>query len=428
MYAKLVFPAETENTQVARDITRAIVNSTGAGGSTVGALEFVDAGKSTIDDTVAANWTLAAGDSIPTGATVEQDKRFHLQQAHANGETKTVAIGMHIFNPAVGFTVANDTTGYNSVRLSPVMDFGQSYVAYACHPATTATANTTLSPWVGVSAKRGECTVHIIARDKVIAIAGDKNGYFPSANWTLIQEPPETYEQREGRNRPGQITMMGARAYNTGFSHANVSSKLSVTNYTSTNIMNSSYPNGLMMFFTDYLYEYSTSQEIRLAGIAKDNWFPSSAIPSNSDPSSQVNCWYLKRDVAQADGYNTDFAYDTIGTPGAEEYFFPRQSSNWAYSQHPMSIDPTSHYFNEEFNGRAVKDIAGAAAINLTPLMTYAGNSGQLIDYTTSSGLYTAGQQAPRTQKIINDGTNDYLVLPVGDTSGNKGSFAIRTI
>lgn len=428
MYAKLVFPAGTENTQIARDITRCIVNSTGAGGSTVGALEFVDAGKSTIDDTVAANWTLAGGESIPTGATVEQDKRFHLQQAHNNGTTKTVAIGMHVFNPAAGFTVANDTGAYNAVRLSAVMDFGETYVAYACHPVDTSTANTTFSTWVGVTAARGECTVNIVARDKVIMIAGDKHGYYPSANWTIIQEPPETYEQREGRNRPGQVTMMGCRAYNTGFSHASVSGKNFVTNFNSTNIMNASYPNGLMLHFTDYLYEYSTSQEIRLAGLAKDAWTATSSVPSNSDPSSQVNCWYVKRDIGQADGYSTDFAYDTVGTPAAEGYFFPRQSSNWSYSMHPMTIDPTSHYYNSEYNGRAVKDITGADAINLIPLMTFVGNSGQMVDYTTNAGLYMASQQAPRTQKTINDGTNDYLVLPVGATSGNKGAFAIRTI
>lgn len=426
MYAKLVFPGGTENTQIARDITRAIVNSTGAGGSTVGALEFADAGLSTIDDTVAAGWTLAGGESIPSGASVDQDKRFHLQQAHANTSTKTVALGVHTFNPSDGLTTANNASGYNAVRLTPVLDYGQSYVAYPFHPAQTQTASTTMTPWFGVSASLGQCTVHVIAKDKVLMIAGDKKGYDANRNFQLVMESNDTYETREGRNRPGQVWVAGAMSYGRGYSTSSLSTKPTVVDFTSTNLAGSAYPNSLMMMFCDALYSYQSDAEIRVGGVFKDSWISTGSTPSSADPGNQAGSWYIERDTGQADGYATAYNYDTVGSPAPESWFFPAQSSNWAYGYHALCIDPTSHIHDTGFSARGLKDNTGNPMSLLKPMICQVGDSGHLTDFTTGAGMYLCSNTLGTEYRIINDGTDDYLTLPVSDTAGNSGAFSIK--
>ena len=127
MYAKLKFDSSTDFTKICRDIVRCIVNSDGAGGSTVAALEFVDASNSVIDDTVASNWSLAAGQTLGTGnSNVDLDKFMYLQQTHGNGTTKTIAIGTNYKDGTGVFTKANDVT-YSGVCMWPVSDYGESY-------------------------------------------------------------------------------------------------------------------------------------------------------------------------------------------------------------------------------------------------------------------------------------------------------------
>lgn len=430
MYAKLVFPDATENTQIARDIARAIVNSTGAGGSTVGALEFVDAGSSTIDDTVAANWTLAGGESIPTGATVVQDLRYHLQQAHENGTTKTVALGVHVFDSGdTSFTKANNTSGYNCVTVTPVLDYGQSYVAYPSHPSESASPSTSVNAYFGVSATLGKATVHVIARDKTIAIIGDRKGYLPSFNYNMVTEPVDTYETREGRNRPGQIMMVGARTRTATYGAIAVSGRSLVEGGTSTQAFSTAYNNPYQSMATDLFYDYENSEEIRLSGWCNKTFINTNADPSNSDPGSQAACYAVFRDPAQATGYNPTWQYDAVGTLiKPESFFFSRQSSSWAYSNHVLSQTPVSHFLDPNVQALGPKDLTGTDVIKMFPVAFNAGNGGNLFDVTTNSGFYVCSDNGGREDRIINDGTDDYLLCPLTSTSGDSGAIAIRTI
>ena len=116
MFAKLIFPTGTLRTQICRDITRAIVNSTGAGGSTVGALEFADQTQSTIDDTVASGWSLAPGFTLASGADVDADMQYVIQSPHSNTSTISVAVRTQFAN-----TTANaNSTAYSAIVLNPV--------------------------------------------------------------------------------------------------------------------------------------------------------------------------------------------------------------------------------------------------------------------------------------------------------------------
>ena len=155
MFAKLIFPTGTLYTQICRDITRAIVNSTGAGGSTVSALEFADQTDSTIDDSVASGWALAPGFSVATGANVEADMRHVIQSPHTNTSTISVAIRTQFVNTTAN---ANNTTS-SAVVLNPVSEFGESYELDIGAPDTSVNASSTFNA-NGVTGRE----VYIIAR------------------------------------------------------------------------------------------------------------------------------------------------------------------------------------------------------------------------------------------------------------------------
>lgn len=424
MYAKLVFPAGTENTQICRDIARTIANSTGAGGSTVGALEFVDAGNSTIDDTVAANWTLATG-SIPTGATVEQDKQFFFQQTHANTAVKTVALRTYRVD-ASGFTKANNTSGYSSVVLRPVHDYGQSYQSIPLCPGEAQTANSTFAPVVGVSALNAQATVHVIAKDKVLAVIGDRWGYVPGRSFEAILEAPTQYENIIGRNKPSQTYFYGSEMFTSSYNSAGMSNKNYVVDFTSTNVMGTSYGQPLAYFMADTLHERLTDVEVRLAGMNKSTWVNTTTNPTNSDPSSQCQFCAAVRDTGQADGWATTWNYSTTGTFNSEQFLFPAGGSSWAYSPHAMSFDPTNAQLNTLISNQNPTDPTGTPAVQLQPVAFRIGNQGGFYDFTSECGLYVGTTNVPRGITVLNDGVDDYIALRCFDISNRDGVVVLK--
>jgi len=425
MYAKLTFPKGTKNTEICRDIVRTIVNSTGAGGSTVGALEFVDAGNSTIDDTVAANWSLAAGQSIATGAAVEQDKEFFLQQAHANTSTKTVAIRMHNIDNT-GFAKAENISGYNQVVLTPVLDYGQSYQSTPFRPSNASSASTNTTCSHGVTAFKNKAEVHIIARDKAIAVIGDNWSYLPGRSFMAILEAPTQYENTLGRNKPSQTFFWGSERFASTLGSTAASSKGNLIDYTSTNPMGTSYGQALAYAMMDTLHSTEIDEEIRFAFLTKNSWITGNSSPSNCDPSQQFYMACPTRDTAQADGYGTTWNYDTVGTISSESLLFPRGSSSWAYTPHAYTFDPIAPHLNINRQNQEPRKPDGTPTVQFYPVGFTCGDKGGYYDFSTEAGLYVATNNVPRGINIINDGTDDYVALRIFDTSNRDGVICLR--
>lgn len=408
-----------------RDIARAISNSNGAGGSTVGALEFVDAGSSTIEDTVAANWTLAAGQSIPTGAFVDQDLEFNFQQTHANGSTKTVAV--RIYNrDTTGNSKAENGSGYNSVVIRPVLDFGESYESTPMTPAITASASTTLAPGVGVSAKDAETTVHVIARDKVIAVIGDRWGYKPGRSFEAVLEAPVQYENIIGRNKPSQTYFYATEMFTASFGTPGLSVKVYCVDYTTTNPTAASYGQPLAYFMMDTLHEKLTNKEVRMVGVQKKSWNNALASPSNADPGTQMTFCAPTRDITQADGWGATWNYDTAGDFNSESLIFSGGSSSWAYHQHAYSFDPISVMYTTLLQNQYPTDPAGNPAVQLSPVVFRTGNQGGVYDFSSECGLYVATNNVPRGISVLNDGADDYVALRVFDNSNRDGCVVLK--
>ena len=427
MYAKLVFPQGTKNTEIARDIARTIANSTGAGGSTVGALEFVDAVNSTIDDTVAANWSLVTGMTIPTGATEdEQDKRFDFEQTHANGSTKTVSVRMHNEDPSTGFTVSNNTAGYNSVVLRPVLDKGQAYESTPLVCDKAQTASSTTAPGTGVTAIFGSCTVRVIARDKVIAVIGDRRGYQPGRSFEAILEAPTQAENNIGRNKPAQTLFRGNESFNTTFASSGMSQKFYLVDFVTTNVMGSSYPQPLAYYMCDTLHEATTDKEVRMAAVEKSTWIPTTAAPSNSDPTSQIQMACPTRDTTQADGWGTTWNYSTTGDFSSESFIFGVAGNSWPYSMHGYSFDPISSYFDTRRYNPTPSDAAGNPVVQLQPVMFRTGNQGGFYDFASECGLYVLTNNVPRGISELTGGGDTYIVLRTADTGGRDGAIALK--
>lgn len=415
MYAKLVFPYGTEYTLVARDIVRAITNSDGAGGSTVGALENVNAGMSTIVDTEAAGWSLV-GSTLTTGASVEADKDRYLQQAHANGELKTVAI-QTCYRDASGFTKANDTT-YSGVMLSAIHDYGLSYESRALTPAAAAPAAASTSPWSRITGEE----VHIIARQGCLVICGKKSNYLPGWTITALIEHPETYETREGgRTRAGYVILRSSGRPDawTGYQ---TTSKSQVIEATTTNVMGGAYGTAQFLQFVDCLYDYDTSSEIRHGHIMTSTNGTTPALPSNCDPGGSRYRTFIYRDTGNADGWDTTIHYST----DAEQFFFGAGSGVWAYSMHPGVIEAAGHFNRQDWNnttGRP-RDTSGNDLNVFTPAMFKTGQANNLFDL--SDVLYTGNKIFAGDVKEFSFGGQDYLAVAPSDQSGRPGSYVFR--
>ena len=404
MFAKLIFPTGTLYTQICRDVTRAIVNSTGAGGSTVGALEFADQTQSTIDDTVASGWSLAPGFTLASGADVDADMRYVIQSPHSNTSTISVAIRTQFAN-----TTANaNSTAYSAVVLNPVSEFGESYELDIGSPDPSVSFSSTFSGH-GVTGKE----VYIIARPGVLMVAGDRATAYPGYQVNFICEA-DSQECREGRNRPGVFFMQANRSVSNSYSSTSVDAKNEFINYTTNSGFAGFYQRPAVGNWVDCMYDYRAGKEWRAVQYFPTVYSNSFATPSTSSPTGIANWCSVYFDGDAADGCG-DFDDSTNGE--IAEAVLSAGSSNWS-----QGLDASSWYPRQIMNlptGNAVepKGLDGNPAVKFTPAMSMQGFSASLYDYATKGGYYMCTGNFPGLQTILNTSEGDFLCIKLFATS-----------
>jgi len=444
MYAKLVFPVGTDYTKICRDIARCIDNSDGAGGSKVADLEFVTAADSSIDDTVAASWSLSTGQTISTGSTnVEQDKKFYFQEAHANTSTKYVALRT-AYEDSSGFTKANNRQ-YSGVCLHPVCDKGESYEYIPGTPSTSASTSTTNSFNFLMTGP----VFYVIARAGTIMIAGDSNTGSLTTNSryghsaSLITETAEQREHREGRNRPAQVWHM-LRAfpnysYGTGES---ISSVGEVINYTSTNIWGVAENVGHYVCLIDAAYDYTNNFEIRVLGF---NGHEGSISHNRRDPSSvspNANGQFaITRDTSEATGnkyiaWQTDSSWRNVSNGSGASISFRISGFIHGYETHGFSGLGSWGGWNlrnpqlyQHLNGMQSKKVDGTDVIKMYPMIRHVGEASAIYDLTDAADCYIGSSNfLGNFNDSISDGTDTYLGIKFYDTSSleSPSAFIIK--
>ena len=404
MFARLIFPTGTLYTQICRDVTRAIVNSTGAGGSTVGALEFADQTESTIDDTVAAGWTLAPGFTMPVGANVDEDMRFVIQSPHTNTSTISVAVRTQFTNSASN---AN-STAYSAVLLNPVSEFGESYELDIGAPDASVTPSSTFSG-NGVTGRE----VYIIARQGVLMIAGERANTYPGYQVSFICEA-DGQECREGRNRPGVFFMQANRSVSNSYNSTSVDAKNEFINYTTSSAFCGYYQRPAIANWVDCMYDYRSNKEWRAVQYFPTIYGQGFYSPSTSTPTSIANWCSVYFDETAADGCGT-FDYSTTGE--IAEAMLSAGSSNWS-----QGIDASGWYPRVQMNmatGNAIapKDLDGNPVVKFTPGMSMQGFSVSLYDYATKGGYYMCTGNFPGLQTTLNTSEGDFLCIKLFATS-----------
>lgn len=416
MYAKLVFQSGTPFTDVNRDIVRCITNSDGAGGSTVGALEFVDASQSVIDDTVASNWSLAAGQTIATGAFVEQDKQFYLQQTHANTSTKTVAMRT-VYKDTTGSTQANNTT-YGGVMLCPVSDYGESYEAIWHSVAENTTPSVNNVIWSRIT---GE-VVHIIARDKLIMIAGSRFGYYGGTSYCGIMEVDGS-ETRVGRNRPAQCVITGASSTVLDYDGGDqASTKDDILDITTLGPFTADHMLPAILAFVDALYDDEAGTEVRYSHMTIQNAFDDNmGIPTGTSWTGYA-C-YATRNTGNSDGIGTFLSY--IDNSSYAQQLWETSGAYWGYGQNSMGWWPASNS-NRQHSGTSFKDVDGNNSVLLRPVFPIVGRRKHAWDLSTDGGYYLATPNFAGNFANINDGVNDYIAIKIYSAEESSVGVAFR--
>jgi hypothetical protein len=413
MYAKLVFPSNTDYTKIARDIVRCIVNSDGAGGSTVAALEFVTAADSSITDTVAADWSLASGQTLGTGSTnVEQDKLMYLQQTHASTATMTVAIGTSYRDATSGvFTNANDRPD-SGVCLSPVSDYGESYEALWGKPATSVSPSGSNSPWWSVTGPE----IHIIAKDGCLTLLGkhttQSNGYTYSS---IIEV--DTYENRKGRNRAAMAWLIGSSFFNSGFSSDTPSSTSEILDNTSTNgPFTRSNMVDVYLFLIDALYDFTNNEEYRFVGMGND---VSDKLEGRTAPGSgsyQAFPYGVKRDITQSNGCNTQFLAYSTNNSELLKTVAGNSGGYWGYGE--TAVSWVNGYASViENDDASPRKPDGTATVFMRPVMPVFGQMKAQFDFSSVGGFYHATANFDGNLNAnISDGTDNYVALKLFST------------
>lgn len=414
MYAKLVFPSSTDYTKIARDIVRCINNSDGAGGSTVAALEFVTAADSSIDDTVAADWSLASGQTLGTGSTnVEQDKLMYLQQTHASTATMTVAIGTSYRDATSGvFTNANDRPD-SGVCLSPVSDYGESYEALWGKPATSVSPSSTNSPWWSVTGPE----IHIIAKDGCLTLIGkhatENNGY----SYSSIIEM-DSYENRKGRNRAAMAWYIGCNIFNAAYSNDTPSATSEILNNTGTNgPFTRPYQIDAYLFLIDALYDFKNDEEYRFIGLSNSVGpvLDSRASPTTS--SFQTEPYGVKRDITQANGCNTQFLRGSTNTNELIITIAGSSGGYWGYGS-ATAVDWLNGFASViENDDASPRKPDGTATVFMRPVMPVFGQMKAQFDFSSVGGFYQATANFDGNLNAnISDGTDNYVALKLFST------------
>jgi hypothetical protein len=413
MYAKLVFPSNTDYTKIARDIVRCIVNSDGAGGSTVAALEFVTAADSSITDTVAADWSLASGQTLGTGSTnVEQDKLMYLQQTHASTATMTVAIGTSYRDATSGvFTNANDRP-HSGVCLSPVSDYGESYEALWGKAATSTSPSSSTSPWWSVTGPE----IHIIAKDGCLTLMGkhttDNNGY----SYSSIIEV-DTYENRKGRNRAAIGWFIGSSLFNAGYTNDIPSSTSELLNVGSVGPFTRPYGMDVYLFLIDALYDFRNNEEYRFVGF-------SNAVGENLDnrgfpttSSFNTEPYGVKRDITQANGCNTQFLRGATNSSELLTTYAGYSGGYWGYGSATSTGWMNGFASVIENADASPRKTDGTATVFMRPVMPVIGQMKAQFDFSSAGGFYQATSNFDgNVNNNISDGTDNYVAFKLFST------------
>lgn len=398
MFAKLYFPTGTLYTQICRDITRAIVNSTGAGGSTVGALEFADQTDSSIDDTQASGWSLAPGFTLATGADDDADLRYVIQSPHTNSSTISVAVRTHWID--AGRANANST--YSACVLNPVSEFGETYELDVGAPAETTPPSTSFNA-NGVTGRE----VYIIAREGVLMIAGERQNGYPGYQVSFICEA-DGQECREGRNRPGVFFMMANRSVSANYSSTAIDNINEFINYTAVSAFAGFYQRPAIANWVDCMYDYRAQKEWRVVQYFPTIYSSNFNAPSTSSPASIAAWCSVYFDEGTADGIG-EFDFSSNGE--IAQALLSAASSNWS-----QGLDASGFYPRNTMNlatGNAVelKDLNGNPAVKFTPAMTIQGFSNTLYNYADKGGYYVCTGNFPGLQTILNTSEGDFLCI-----------------
>jgi hypothetical protein len=404
MFAKLIFPTGTLYTQICRDITRAIVNSTGAGGSTVGALEFADQTESTIDDTVASGWALAPGFTVASGANVDADMRHVVQSAHANTSTISVAIRTQFVNTTAN---ANNTTN-SAVVINPVSEFGESYELDIGAPDPSTNASSTFNA-NGVTGRE----VYIIAREGVLMIAGERGNAYPGYQVNFICEA-DGQECREGRNRPGVFFMQANRSVSTNYSSTSVATKAGFINYTTNSAFAGFYQRPAVANWVDCMYDYRSGREWRAVQYFPTIYSQSFSSPSTATPTSIANWCSVYFDENAADGCGE---YDHSTNGEIAEAMLSAGSSNWSQGYDASTWYPRQIMNLATGNAVAPKDLAGSPAVKFTPGVSMQGFSATLYNYADKGGYYMCTGNFPGLQTTLTTSEGDFLCIKLFATS-----------
>lgn len=443
MYAKLVFPIGTDYTKICRDIARCIDNSDGAGGSTVAALEFVTAADSSIDDTVAASWSLSSGQTISTGNTnVEQDKRFYFEEAHANTSTKYVALRT-LYEDTSGFTKANNATD-SGVSLHPVCDKGATYEYIPGVPSTSASTSTINSFNFGMTGP----VFHIIARAKTLMIAGDSNissltfSTYYGQSFTLITETAQQREHKEGRNRPAQVWFMGRTYFNSSYGSESISNVGEVINFTSTNIWGVNEKLGQFACIIDGAYDYENNFEIRVLGLNPEKGTITNNVGNpGTSAIATASQFVITRDTSEATGnkyiaWGTDTTYRNVSNGAGASINFSASGFINGHSSGGFSGIGSWDGWNfrmpqlqAHHNARQSKKVDGTDVIKMYPLVRHAGHAGAIYDITESADCYAATANfSGKFNASISDGSNTYLGVKMFDIASlqSPAAFVIK--
>lgn len=418
MYAKLVFPSGTDYTKIARDVVRCINNSDGAGGSTVAALEFVTAADSSIDDTVASDWSLASGQTLGTGSSsVEQDKIMYLQQTHASTATMTVAIGTAYQDSTSGtFTAANNTT-YSGICLWPVSDYGESYEAIWGKTRVNQSQSASSSSWYRLTGPE----VHIIARDGCLTILGSRTNNYRGYSYSSIIEV-DTYENRKGRNRAAMAWLIGANSYDVDYESMNPTIVNQIFDITSTSPFTSDHQNPCNINLIDCLYDFSSNEEYRFVGANFSSSYDA-MVDVRSYPTTASMTYYpygVKRDTSQSTGNSTTFLQYITNDYEIFKTFAGNSSGYWGYGATASSVVPGHSSVIEDPNATPKKP-DGTDAVFFRPVVPVFGQMKASFDLSSNGGFYHAtGNFAGVIPNNLSDGTDEYVGFKLFSTEGTS--------
>lgn len=429
MYAKLVFPAGTENSKITRDIVRTIVNSTGAGGSTVGVLEFVDAGQSSIDDTLApAAWSLASG-SIPTGAIVEQDKVYYLTCPHTESAVNKYAwVGPTIPDSGAGSFTAADNKVYSGVGMGIVTEFGLGNQKDFCRltPASyTASSSYASYARVGGALYSDDITVFVIADEKRLIIVGEAGGYTPGARYLAIAEMPSTVETDTLAARAPQAFVFGGDNNVATVSAFFQGTSVTMYNQTSMGFVASRQLMGIVM--VDAFHNYALNEDVKYAAFASDI-----DVVFPTTPQQMLLATSYEFGVEMCDVNQDATTTSNEGTHAHQCFFgsYDAVDEGWA-GQNCGVLGSYGWQTRDDYNdARKHVDAAGNRVNKIVPVAFQCGFQGNYYDLSAMGGIFkgnTAYFRAPAAEVTAGNG-DKYVLCKTGTIYGNLGSVGFKVV